>query len=332
MIIKLGVATEISLPRFVRGGGVIKPILFAAKLVVTVGCFWYVLRKIDVNEIFKTLPTFDFRWAAFSLVAALTQIPLLALRLRAVVQTLAQQPTRLTFLASNAVTAICGFFAQVLPGVVSEGIRAWMLTRLGCDWRTGLTSVLIDRGIGLAVLIIFAFIILFLPSALNILAGDQDIVRFVFGGVLLIGVLALLCAPHIGPMAQRWHYSYWFGTFTVDAYRVLLGSKAPKILSTSCLSHTLTIVVIWSISHAQGLSLSLSDCAVVFTMVMGVVLIPISIGGWGLREAAVVSLLSAHGVAREQALLFSLFFGLVFVISALPGGVCLLYAMPAKSD
>jgi hypothetical protein len=50
------------------------------------------------------------------------------------------------------------------------------------------------------------------------------------------------------------------------------------------------------------------------------------------REAAVVSLLSAHGVAREQALLFSLFFGLVFVISALPGGVCLLYAMPAKSD
>jgi len=66
--------------------------------------------------------------------------------------------------------------------------------------------------------------------------------------------------------------------------------------------------------------------------VMGVVLIPISIGGWGLREAAVVSLLSAHGVAREQTLLFSLFFGLVFVISAVPGGVCLLYAMPAKSD
>ena len=65
---------------------------------------------------------------------------------------------------------------------------------------------------------------------------------------------------------------------------------------------------------------------------MGVVLIPISIGGWGLREAAVVSLLSAHGVAREQTLLFSLFFGLVFVISAVPGGVCLLYAMPAKSD
>jgi glycosyltransferase 2 family protein len=77
------------------------------------------------------------------------------------------------------------------------------------------------------------------------------------------------------------------------------------------------------------ISLSLSDCAVVFTMVMGVVLIPISIGGWGLREAAVVSLLSAHGVAREQALLFSLFLGLVFVISY-PEGCASYTQLPEK--
>jgi glycosyltransferase 2 family protein len=54
---------------------------------------------------------------------------------------------------------------------------------------------------------------------------------------------------------------------------------------------------------------------------VGIVLVPISVGGWGLRELAVVSLLGAHGLAPEPALLFSVCFGLVCVLGALPGAV-----------
>ena len=52
---------------------------------------------------------------------------------------------------------------------------------------------------------------------------------------------------------------------------------------------------------------------------VGVALVPISVGGWGLRELAVVSLLSDHGVAPERALLFSVCFGLVSLVGSLPG-------------
>jgi hypothetical protein len=58
---------------------------------------------------------------------------------------------------------------------------------------------------------------------------------------------------------------------------------------------------------------------------IGVALIPISAGGWGLRELAVISLLSHHGVAPERALLFSVCFGLVFAIASLPGGLVWLF-------
>jgi glycosyltransferase 2 family protein len=61
------------------------------------------------------------------------------------------------------------------------------------------------------------------------------------------------------------------------------------------------------------------DCAVLFTVMVGVALAPISVGGWGLRELAVVSLLGAHGLAPERALIFSVCFGLVAVIGVLPG-------------
>ena len=313
-----------------RSGGAGKPVLFAAKLIVTAICLWYVLRRVNIGEAVRTLPTFDFRWLTFAVLLMLAQIPLLALRLQAIVQALELKPTRLTYLAANAVTAIYGLFAQALPSVVGEGVRAWMLTRLGCDWRTGLMSVMIDRGVGLGVLVSSAILILSLPSALNTLAGDRDTVRFVLGGVLVIGILGLLLTPRIAPLLQRWRYSYWIGSLAVDTRRALFGSQAAKILGASCLIHTVTIVVIWSISRAQGLSLSAVDCAVLFTVVMGIVLIPISVGGWGLREIAVVSLLGAHGVAPERALLFSLCLGLVFLVSALPGAIVwLLYPLPA---
>jgi len=109
----------------------------------------------------------------------------------------------------------------------------------------------------------------------------------------------------------------------------LFGSRAPLILGLACLIHLLTIVSVWSIGRAQGLSLSAFDCALLFTVMLGVVLVPISVGGWGLRELAVVSLLAAHGLAPERALIFSVCFGLVVLISTLPGAVVwLVYPLP----
>jgi glycosyltransferase 2 family protein len=306
-----------------------KALFFAGKFVVSAACFWYALRQIDVSEAVRTLPTFDFRWAALAVVVAMAQILLLALRLWAVVHALTPKAERLTYLATSAVSAIYALLAQVLPSVVGEGIRVWMLTRFGCGWRVGLTSVVIDRAVGVAVLVAFAFIILLLPSALTALAGYRDLALIVFGAALAAGVLGLFATPMVAPLLQRWRYSYWMGTFAVDAHRVLLGARAPTIFGAACLIHVLTIVVIWLVGRVQGLALPMLDCAVLFTVMVGVALAPISVGGWGLRELAVVSLLGAHGIAPERALIFSVCFGLVEVIGVLPGLVVwLLYPLP----
>jgi hypothetical protein len=196
-----------------------------------------------------------------------------------------------------------------------------MLTRFGCEWRAALTGVILDRGAGIALLVAFAFIILLLPSALTGLSGYHDFVLCVFGTALTLGVVTLLLAPCLAPLLERWRYSYWIGMFATDAHRVFLGSRSPMILGATCLVHALTIVIIWSVGRAEGLALPVSDCAVLFVVMVGVTLIPISVGGWGLRELAVVSLLGAHGFAPERALLYSLCFGLVVVVSVLPGAI-----------
>ena len=145
-----------------------------------------------------------------------------------------------------------------------------------------------------------------------------------FGAALIVGALTLFSTPRLAPLLQRWRYSYWIGTFAADAHRVLLGPRAPIIFGAAALIH-----VIWLVGRAQGLALPVVDCAVLFTVMVGVALAPISVGGWGLRELAVVALLGAHGLAPERALIFSVCFGVVAVIGVLPGLVVwLLYPLP----
>jgi len=55
------------------------------------------------------------------------------------------------------------------------------------------------------------------------------------------------------------------------------------------------------------------------------VFVPISVGGWGLRELAVTAFLNAQGVPVQQAFLFSVCFGLVLIAASTPGALVLIF-------
>ena len=295
--------------------------LLVGKFIVSAACLWYALRRVNLSETLQTLPTLDSRWLAFALFAAALQIPLLAVRWRGVVESLAEQPGRLTYAVAIKITAICVFFAQVLPGFMSEGIRVWVLLRLGYNWREGFSSVAIDRGVGVGALAAAVVVTLLLPSPLATLLGYRQIVLIILSSALIAGIVALLLTPFLAPMLRRWRYTYWLGTFAADTHRVLLGPRASVILGAAFVVHLLTIIVIWSLTCAEGLALTPLGCAVLFGVIVGVALLPITISGWGVREITVVSLLGAYGISPEKALLLSLCYGLVLAVAALPGAV-----------
>src|SRR5262249_40936401 len=200
------------------------------------------------------------------------------------VDALGARDGRVTQTVMIGVTAIGVFFAQVLPSVAGDGIRAWLLARRGCDWRNTVISVVLDRAIGAGLLLALGFAILLLPSGLTALGGYRDVVLVVYGGLLLAGALGLLLAPRIATLLARCGFSGWFARWGGDARRVVLGPRGPVIVALGCLIHVLTIAVVWSVARAQGLALPVSDAAVLFTVMIGVGLLPLSISGWGLRE------------------------------------------------
>jgi hypothetical protein len=141
-------------------------VLIAVKLLVTGACFWYLWRQIDVSQVVSTVPLLDYRWVAFAALVIMLEIPLLALRWGNVVTALAARNERMTQAVMIDITSIGQFFAQVLPSVAGDGVRVWPLARLGSTWSTAVTSVVIDRAIGVDVLIALGFAILLLPSGL----------------------------------------------------------------------------------------------------------------------------------------------------------------------
>jgi uncharacterized membrane protein YbhN (UPF0104 family) len=319
------VANNIERPRPSRGRRAEKIAMVAAKLLITGGCFWYVSRQIDWRQALSAIPLLDFRWAAFAILVAMMQIPLLGLRWRNILNALVARDGQLSRTAMIAATAVGVFFGQVLPNIAGDGMRAWLIIRLGCNWRVTVMSVVIDRAVGVGLLIVLAFIILLLPSGVTALGGYHDVVLIIYGALIFAGLLALLLEPIIVAPLARWRYSRWFATLAAEAYRVLLGSKGPVILGLGSLSPLLTIVVVWLVGQAQGFPLPLSEAAVLFTVMTGIALIPVSIGGWGLRELTVISILTPQGIAPERALLFSACFGLVVTISSLPGALVWLF-------
>lgn len=89
---------------------------------------------------------------------------------------------------------------------------------------------------------------------------------------------------------------------------------------------SVSIRIVWSlgcyvVARAMGLPLGILTLFAFISLVDLVRLMPISVGGLGVREWAVVALLGSVGIAREQALTFSILAFAPTYLNAIAGGM-----------
>src|SRR5262245_49304204 len=120
------VTSDFETPRPSHRGGAEKIAIIAAKLFVTGACFWYVSRQIDWHQVSSAIRLLDFRWAAFATFIAILLIPFAGLRWYNIVDSLKASDQHIPLTPMIAATAVGLFFAQVLPNVAGEGVRAWL--------------------------------------------------------------------------------------------------------------------------------------------------------------------------------------------------------------
>jgi uncharacterized membrane protein YbhN (UPF0104 family) len=229
-----------------------------------------------------------------------------------------ERPFRITF----PIVLIGYFFNLTLVSAVGgDAIRMWEIHRTGLPPAAAFNSVTIDRLMQYLAHILIVVVVL--PASF----------RLVSDPLLRHGVLLLIAATMLGfcvgmlldrvplPSGLR-RVAKVLGQFSVDLRRVLLAPKpaAVAILLGLCNQAGVTLVVI-ILAAGLGLPITWLQCAVVVPLSMLATALPVSIGGWGVREGAFVTGFGLLGIAAPDALALSVLFGLLNMAVRLPGGI-----------
>lgn len=209
-------------------------------------------------------------------------------------------------------------FNQVLPSSIGgDGYRMIEITKLNITKRLAITSVLADRIIGFTGLIIPALITLpftqqLLPHKLFLFAT----LLTVFCTACVIGVYCLryirirFCERYL-----RWFYDL---SHTV-ATSFESGSDLFFKLLLSILTNFLNTVSFYFIALALGVPCQFVDFIIIIPLVSLIMMLPISMAGWGIREGAMVYFGALIGIAHPASLAISLLSGLILIINSIPG-------------
>ena len=214
------------------------------------------------------------------------------------------------------------FFNQVLPtGVGGDAVRVWRCCRRGIALGVAVRSILLDRACGYLVLILVYAANL--PSLLRILSDPRQKVAIV--AVLaagLLGFVALLLLDCLPQFLLRLGLIAPLAALSRETRRLFMEpARSVAVLALSAVTMGFTILGFKLVADGVGSHLPLGNWIMIVPPVTLIQLLPISLAGWGVREAVLVVALASFGVPAEAALATSVLLGLCLVASGLPGGL-----------
>lgn len=224
------------------------------------------------------------------------------------------------------------FLNQILPGgVLGDVGRAWRHGRASRAVLASANAVLIERLSGQIMLTFLTLVLLalFWPfSGTTAIAphGDQRASLWVWP--VLCGAVALIVWMAV---RQRQPLLRYLARLRGDLDKTLLGwpAAAVQALSSSLIvgSYLLVFLLLASgldmLAVGEASGLRWTTLLPLAAGLLAAMAWPVTVAGWGVREGTAALLWSAAGLAPEQGVALSVAYGLLILVSSLPGAVLL---------
>ena len=245
-------------------------------------------------------------WLLAGLAAAVASNVVSALRWRALARWLG---------ADLHVGDACRWYFQaiglnaLLPGAVVGGdvYRAVVLRRAGQDTLASSWSVALDRVSGLWML--GAIGGLGAAACADVLAPWLRLPAGVFIALMLAGTALWLLLPWALPALLRRWCPGWLAPLRTAALRPDFGAQLGWQVLASVAVQILSAAALAGGGLALGVQLSPAAWAFAIAPVFLMAALPVSVGGWGTREAAAVAALAPFGVAAPAAVGVGVIYG-----------------------
>lgn len=283
---------------------------WALKVAVSAGLLGWLLGRSDLSQIWSGVGRLDALVLVGAAAIYFAAVVLAAIKWRLL---LAEYPVW----TLAAVTVIGNFYSIVLPGqIAGEIIKAYRLGKGRADAERIAASVVVDKFTGLLALV-----------TLGVAGVNLTALRIPES--IVIGLTALLLAGVALMMSLRLGFMYAFARSAceaagqvlpsrlsipahlflfMDSWRDFIGrpSTVAASIALGLILQLLYIVVMMMIAAKIGIELKMADWLWVFAVVSMAVLLPLSLGGIGIREGAFVGVLGYLQVPAELALGLSL--------------------------
>jgi glycosyltransferase 2 family protein len=297
------------------------------KLAITAFILVFFIRQFDIRSMLHFLATISPYAICAAVMAVLAQSLAAAGRL---VMIVSRFGPRFKLGDSYRLTLESMFFNQTFVSFLGgDALRIWRIRRLGLPLPQATSAVILDRLIGTVVN--HAFLLATLPwfltsevtSSIKIILVLLAIAGLTaFAIFLLLGSKSQVSVLNLLPVWIRTSVVTRIIVETSTTGRDLLASRIPGVFVLSALISAINIVTFAVILTGMGVNPTLAAaCGLVVPAILEIAMLPISLAGWGVREAAAVMAFGAIGLPADQALAASIAFGLIIAGVSMLGAV-----------
>lgn len=303
-------------------------LITGAKISVSVGLIVFILSNLDIEAAFQKLSDVAPLAVAMACVLIFCQLAAISMRWTVVIRMFGLVLPGRTALRLNMEGL---FFNMGLPSVVGgDAVRIYRVRRYGLKTAQSVASVLLDRGYGMVGLLLLALI--GLPVSLSYIVDSAARLGlfFIIGGGIA-GFLFFLLLDRMPATWRNWRVVAGIAGLSGAARRVLRRPNlAFRVIPLSILGQSMMVGAVYVIAVGLDVSITYIDCLAIVPVVFLISIAPITIGGWGLREQAMVTGFSFLGIPSADAFATSLLFGFCMMAISLPGG--LLWLMASRQN
>ncbi len=309
-----------------------KVINTALRIIISLGLIIYLITTQfkDFKTIASTLKDISILLILLSFSTHIYGIWITAYRWQTLLKT---QNIRLSVLSLSSSTLIGQFFNNFLPTSIGGDVyRAYDVTKkTGFPMSSSVSVLVVERFSGIIASAVFATAALFL--GFTTIGGKSIVIPILIFLAISIIIFFLILNPNIlgiRKLAKKIKFLEKILEKLRNVYNTFLTFRKYKWILIKVLFYSLTlqfavIVNYWLASRALGINLDLTAFIFIVPVVSIIAMLPISLGGIGIREGSLVFMMVSLGAQNAKAAMCSLLLFAMLLIMGIIGG--LIYAV-----
>jgi uncharacterized membrane protein YbhN (UPF0104 family) len=304
-------------------------VVSAIKVVVSIGLLWLLFSRVDVARLWSAARQASPAWLAGALLLYFTMIIASAVRWDVLLRA---QHVRLPFSFLTQSFLVATFFNNFLPSNIGGDVIRISDTAKPAGSKTlATTVVLIDRGLGLLGLALMAATGATLMSRMSVGPVGPGMLWAGFGAGAIIATPALLMpetATRILQPLRVFHAEWVDERINKLTYALTRFKESPTALAICFVGAVavqgLLVLFYVAVARSMHIPIGFAELAVIVPVSFIVQMIPLSVNGFGVREATFGFYFTRLGLPLESALLVSFVGAALIMLFSLSGGVAYL--------